>query len=82
MLCGDGDRADAGTILAIQPTGEEVQLAQVITRPPPAQPEVAAVLLASRMLPDTASTLPMNGPFGLLTMAEAFAVRANGKRLK
>src|SRR5947207_8214146 len=41
-------------IMAIKPTGEEVQLAEVVT-PPPAQTEVAAAPAAEPTLPSTAS---------------------------
>src|SRR3984893_10232399 len=46
-------------LVAIAPTGEEVQLAQVVT-PPPAEPEVAvAAAVAETALPETASSLPL-----------------------
>src|SRR5579859_2415986 len=55
-------------IMAIQPTGEEVQLAQVVT-PPPAPAEVAAApATADRELPATASQLPLMALFGLLAL--------------
>ena len=66
-------------IMAIQPTGEEVQLAQVVTPPPPA--ELVATESAPR-LPDTASNLPLIGLFGLMALGGAFAVRAFAKRLQ
>ena len=66
-------------IMAIQPTGEEVQLAQVVTPPPPA--EIVATASAPR-LPDTASNLPLIGLFGLMALGGAFAVRAFAKRLQ
>jgi hypothetical protein len=69
-------------VMAVTPTGEEVQLAQVVT-PPPAQTEVAAAApLAERALPDTASPLPLIGLFGLMTLGGAFVVRAAAKRLR
>src|SRR5689334_13947116 len=43
-------------IMAIQPTGEEVQLAQVVTPPPPAA--MSAATATEQTLPATASTLP------------------------
>ncbi|MDX1981590.1 MAG: hypothetical protein SFV51_15080 [Bryobacteraceae bacterium] len=80
-------------IMAIKPTGEEVQLAQVVT-PPPAETEVAAAPAAEPQtaqaqapplrettLPDTASAMPLVGLLGLLTWGAALAVRAAGKRL-
>jgi len=68
-------------IMAIRPTGEEVQLAQVVT-PPPAEPEVAMATAPTPTLPDTASTLPLIGLLGLMALGGAFAVRAAAKRLR
>jgi hypothetical protein len=70
-------------VLAIAPTGEEVQLAQVVT-PPPAQTEVASAAPASveKTLPATASTLPLIGLLAFLSLGGAFAVRAASKRLQ
>jgi len=56
-------------IMAIQPTGEEVQLAEVVT-PPPAPVEVAAA-----ELPHTASWLPLIAMFGLLALVVAWVMR-------
>jgi hypothetical protein len=47
-------------ILAIEPTGEEVQLAEVVTPP--------------MALPDTASPLPLIGSLGLLALGGALAL--------
>jgi hypothetical protein len=61
-------------IMAIQPTGEEVQLAQVVTPPPadaPAMPQ---------KLPSTASTLPLIGLFGFLALGAALSLRVVRKR--
>ncbi|HEY3827088.1 MAG TPA: hypothetical protein VGL82_21180 [Bryobacteraceae bacterium] len=60
-------------ILAIQPTGDEVQLAAVITPPPPAE------LIAST-LPHTASPLPLIALLGFLALGGAFALRSAEKR--
>jgi hypothetical protein len=70
-------------IMAIRPTGEEVQLAQVVT-PPPAETEVATsrATATAQTLPDTASTLPLIGLLGLMALGGAFAVRAAAKRLR
>jgi hypothetical protein len=62
-------------VMAIQPSGEQVELAQVVTPPPPAE------MLVARNLPATASTLPLIGLFGLMALCGAFAVRAFAKRL-
>jgi hypothetical protein len=60
-------------VQAIQPTGEEVELAQVVTPPPPAE------LIASK-LPATASSLPLIALLGLLALIGAFALRTGEKR--
>ena len=65
------------SIMAVQPTGEEVQLAEVVT-PPPAVSE----LVMTPVLPSTASTLPLLFVFGLLALGAAVAVRGVAKRLQ
>jgi hypothetical protein len=62
-------------VMAIKPTGEEVQLAEVVT-PPPAPAEVAMAVL-----PHTASWLPLIALFGLLALAGAWVLRLAQKRL-
>ena len=66
-------------IMAIKPTGEEVQLAEVVT-PPPA--EIAQTLPAAETRPDTASSTPLLALFGLLALGGALAVRIGEKRLQ
>src|SRR5205085_12645491 len=66
-------------IMAIRPTGEEVQLAQAVT-PPPAQTEVARA--APRTLPATASPLPLIALLGVLALFGAFVLRTVAKRLQ
>jgi hypothetical protein len=65
-------------IMAIQPSGEEVQLAQVVT-PPPA--EVAATVAEPETLPKTASPFPLIGLFGLLALSAALAIHVVAKRV-
>jgi hypothetical protein len=69
---------------AVAPTGEPVELAQVV-EPPPADPApVAAVepvtVAAAEPLPETASSLPLIALIGLLTIGAGFAVSAFSKR--
>lgn len=64
-------------IMAIQPSGEEVQLAAVVT-PPPAAVEVAT----AKTLPGTASPLFLIAMFGLLALGGAFTLRLAEKRLQ
>jgi len=68
-------------VLAIKPTGEEVELAQVVT-PPPAQTQIAdaGTPANTRTLPQTASPLPLIGLFGLLLLGGAVTLRLVEKR--
>ena len=67
-------------VMAIQPSGEQVELAQVVTPPPPA--ELLVAQNQEQNLPATASMLPLIGLFGLMALFGAFAVRASAKRLQ
>ena len=64
-------------VMAVRPTGEEVQLAEVVT-PPPAETQVAT----AQTLPATASTLPLIGLFGLLALGGALVLRTATSRLQ
>jgi hypothetical protein len=70
-------------VLAIKPTGEEVELAQVVT-PPPAETQIADADAnpegATKTLPTTASPLPLIALFGLLALGAAFTLRFVEKR--
>lgn len=70
-------------ILAVKPTGEEVQMAEVVSPPPV---EVAATpppaTETQPMLPDTSSRLPLIGLFGLLAVVGGFAIRTAARRLQ
>lgn len=69
-------------IMAIQPTGEEVELAQVVTPPPVIEEQAATPAPATeRALPDTASSLPLVGLLGLIALAGAFTIRAVANRV-
>ena len=70
-------------IMAIKPTGEEVQVAEVVT-PPPAQGEVASTPApeAERMLPATASAFPLIALFGLLALCGALVLRRVERRIQ
>jgi hypothetical protein len=56
-------------VIAVQPTGEEVEIAQVVQSPPPA--EIAVTRPAPEALPATASSLPLIGLLGLASLAIA-----------
>jgi hypothetical protein len=68
-------------VMAIKPTGEEVELAQVVT-PPPAQELVAETTQpAAKALPSTASSLPLIALLGLLALGGAWTLRLVQKRV-
>jgi hypothetical protein len=69
-------------VMAYQPTGEQVELAAVVT-PPPAvelQPDTSPTTLAA-VLPATSSTLPLIALFGLLALGGALGLRQVQKRV-
>jgi hypothetical protein len=69
-------------VKAIQPTGEEVEIAAVVTPPPAAElePDTAPTQVAEMTLPKTASPLPLIALFGLLALGGAFGLRLLQKR--
>jgi hypothetical protein len=66
-------------VMAVRPTGEVVEIAQVIQAPPVT---VAAepVQVAVNTLPATASSLPLIAMFGLLALGGALTLRSLNKR--
>jgi len=67
-------------IMAIKPTGEEVQLAQVVTPPPAETLVAAAVPPSSERLPNTASPLPLIALLGFLALGGAVVLGSISKR--
>jgi len=73
-------------VVAVRPTGEVVEVAEVVQAAPPVAVEVAQAsapapaLVAENTLPATASTLPMIALFGLLALGGALTVRSMRKR--
>jgi len=76
-------------VVAVRPTGEEVEIAQVIqVEPTPARtptrvtasPVQETTLVAETKLPDTASSMPLVALFGLLALGGALTVRSIAKR--
>ena len=65
-------------VIAVDPKGEPVELAQVVEPPPVAATE--PVVMAAATLPKTASSLPLIGLIGLLTLGAGFALSAFSKR--
>jgi hypothetical protein len=64
---------------AVAPTGDPVELSQVVEAPPAAAPEPATVAAADP-LPQTASPLPLIGLIGLVMIGAGFALSAFSKR--
>jgi len=58
--------------MAIQPTGDVVEIAQVVT-PPPAE-QLVAQNDAPAALPATGSSLPLVALFGMLALAGALSL--------
>ena len=71
-------------IVAVKPTGEVVEIAQVIQTTPPvtvaAAPAQTPVLVAENKLPATASSLPLIMLCGLLSIGSALGIRSVRKR--
>ena len=67
-------------VMAIRPTGEEVELAQVVT-PPPAEPMQAPVVMVAKAMPPTASSFPLIAMFGFLALGVAWTLRLAQKRI-
>jgi hypothetical protein len=66
-------------LTAVNPTGEEVEIAQVVT-PPPVQTTDADTPQPIERLPQTASPLPLLGLIGLLSLGAGFALLVISKR--
>ena len=64
----------AAPVEAVQPTGETVELAQVVTPPPPAE-------FVPETLPATASMLPLMALFGFIALSMSFVLGAFAKRI-
>ena len=70
-------------VMAIKPTGEEVQLATAVTPPPPSEltPSTPPTQTAAVTLPKTASPLPLIGLMGFLALGIAWTLRLLEKRV-
>lgn len=70
-------------VTAVRPSGEEVEIAQVVTAPPAAElAQVAAAPAPEQKLPTTASPLPLFALLGLLTLGGAVGLRLAEKRMR
>ncbi|HEV2494821.1 MAG TPA: hypothetical protein VG204_17300 [Terriglobia bacterium] len=65
------------SVEAVKPTGEEVPVAEVVEAPPV---ETEAAAPAAETLPHTASTLPLMGLIGLLSLGAGLALSVLTKR--
>jgi LPXTG-motif cell wall-anchored protein len=70
-------------VAAIQPSGEDVEIATAVTPPPAAElePDTAPTQVAEMTLPKTASSLPLIGLLGLLALGGAWALGLVKKRV-
>jgi hypothetical protein len=69
-------------VKALQPTGEEVELAAVVTAPPPMEmTPTASPAPAAAVLPATSSLLPIMALFGLLALGGALGLGLLQKRI-
>ena len=70
-------------IMAVQPTGEQVQLAAVVTAPPAEELQIATTPMpVAAALPVTGSTVPLIGLIGLMSIFAALSLRAIEKRAR
>ncbi len=68
-------------IMAVQPTGEQVQLAAVVTAPPAEELQVATTPVAAA-LPVTGTSVPLIGLIGLMSIFGALSLRMIEKRAR
>jgi len=71
-------------VMAMKPTGEQVELAAAVTPPPASEltPDTAPTQTAAATLPKTASWLPLIALFGLLALGGAWGLGLVQKRIK
>jgi hypothetical protein len=67
-------------VVAIAPTGEPVELAQVVEAPP-AETDAAPKMMAAASLPKTASPLPLIGLVAFLGFGGSFVLWFASKRV-
>ncbi|SRR5581483_3070079 len=69
-------------VLAVRPTGEDVEIAQVVTAPPAEALVAANDAPPAARLPNTASSTPLIGLFGLLALGAAFSLKLVRSRVQ
>jgi hypothetical protein len=67
-------------VMAVQPTGETVEMAAVVTPPPAVELTADPAPTVADALPATSSALPLIAMFGLLALGGAFGLRMVQKR--
>ena len=67
-------------VVAVEPTGEEVEVAKVVELPPEVAAPKPAEVAAVQSLPQTASQLPLIGLIGLLSLGAGVALWTFSKR--
>jgi hypothetical protein len=67
-------------VQAVKPTGEEVQVTEVVELPPEVAAAKPVEVAAAQSLPKTASTLPLVGLLGLLSLGAGLTLWAFSKR--
>jgi hypothetical protein len=68
-------------VMAIKPTGEVVEIAQVIQTEPPAKVAAEPVLVAQNRLPETGSSFPLIALCGLLALFGGLGIRFMNKQI-
>jgi hypothetical protein len=63
-------------VKAVQPTGQDVELAAVVTAPPPVQIASAQPASLPKSLPKTASNMPLVALLGLFSVSVGLSLRA------
>jgi len=70
-------------VMAYQPTGEQVEVAAVVTAPPPVELAAATTPMpVADTLPATASMMPLIGMMGLIALGGALSLRMIEKRVR
>jgi len=67
-------------VVAVEPTGEEVEVAKVVKLPPEVAAPKPVEVAAAQSLPKTASPLPLVGLIGLLSLGAGVTLWAFAKR--
>ena len=67
-------------VVAVEPTGEEVEVAKVVELPPEVVAPKPVEVAAAQSLPQTASPLPLVGLIGLLSLGAGVALSVISKR--